>query len=185
MKSYKYILHIDTMYMHIFLFLTIISLLYAYSDVKVSCVDAGECVLCSNDEMSEDYCKETGKKMKVTCKGYPKSDDYRPCNLTAADEQLRRGQAADGADGAWPVLDNDVLAQRLAQLGRDQASHGIRSSARGISHHHRDRLGGKRLLGNCSACGNSCESRKRGGSGKRVKTEIGRASCRERVSSPV
>ena len=67
--------------------LIILGLCRGYSDMKINCVDVGQCVLCSQDEMLEDYCKETGKKMKVTCPRI--DDDYRSCNLTAADEQLR------------------------------------------------------------------------------------------------
>jgi hypothetical protein len=61
-------------------------------DVKVTCTDAGECIRCSQDELNEDYCKESGKKMKVLCSGKGvgiKQDDYRSCYLTAGDEQLR------------------------------------------------------------------------------------------------
>lgn len=61
-------------------------------DSKVlRCVDVGECSKCSSFEMEEDYCKETGKKIQISCKGYgtKEIDDYRSCKLTAQDDQLR------------------------------------------------------------------------------------------------
>ena len=42
---------------------------------------------------------------------------------------------ADHAAGARPVLDHDRLAQRLLQLGRDEARRGVGTAARRVRHH--------------------------------------------------
>jgi len=57
---------------------------------KISCTDSGPCLKCSKDKMTIDYCLDTGRKMKQTCydRGV-KFDDYRVCQLTAEDDQLR------------------------------------------------------------------------------------------------
>ncbi len=61
------------------------------NNVNLNCVDAGECVQCSVNELEAEYCRETGKKMKILCtsKGHFTTDDFKSCNLTAKDEQFR------------------------------------------------------------------------------------------------
>mmetsp|Transcript_5487 Transcript_5487/g.4940 ORF Transcript_5487/g.4940 Transcript_5487/m.4940 type:complete len:134 (+) Transcript_5487:87-488(+) len=57
---------------------------------KLTCVDKGECMKCSSYEIKEDYCKKTGKKLQIFCKGYDTElDDFRSCNVTASDDQFR------------------------------------------------------------------------------------------------
>jgi len=57
---------------------------------KYRCSDSGSCVSCEKSEMDEEYCKDTGRKMKVLCKGFgSKVDDFRSCQYTAEDDQLR------------------------------------------------------------------------------------------------
>lgn len=71
------------------LILNLIILSYSQVNSKLNCVDSGECLLCSSQEMNEEYCKNTGKKMRVICKGYGTTiNDYRSCKYTAQDDQF-------------------------------------------------------------------------------------------------
>jgi Jumping translocation breakpoint protein (JTB) len=57
---------------------------------KEVCVDAGSCVACDKDELDLDYCRDTGRKMKILCRGQgSKIEDYRACQMTAEDDQIR------------------------------------------------------------------------------------------------
>lgn len=58
-------------------------------NARLTCIDSGECVKCVAIEMNEEYCKETGKKLKITCQNNrAKIEDYRSCTSTAEDNQL-------------------------------------------------------------------------------------------------
>ena len=49
------------------------------------CVD-GICQVCAPEELSEDYCIETQRKMSVLC---GKKETWRGCEATPADEQVQ------------------------------------------------------------------------------------------------
>ena len=58
---------------------------------KYRCTDAGPCVHCGKSELDEEDCRATGRRQPVLCiygEGKEK-EDYRSCNLTAEDEQVR------------------------------------------------------------------------------------------------
>jgi hypothetical protein len=53
------------------------------------CEVTGTCVPCRNDEMGNEYCRETGKRIRIRCKDGPNEfDDYKSCSKTAEDDQL-------------------------------------------------------------------------------------------------
>ena len=59
------------------------------------CVDAGVCQQCTKAEAAEDYCQEFQRKMKMVCTPYGaaggdrdrEKTDFRPCPMTAEDDQ--------------------------------------------------------------------------------------------------
>lgn len=58
---------------------------------KYRCTDAGPCVHCGKSELDEEDCRATGRRQPVLCiygEGKEK-EDYRSCNVTADDEQVR------------------------------------------------------------------------------------------------
>ena len=69
------------------LILSFLSIVFAS---KMVCVDTGSCVRCTAEDGIVDYCKETNRKMKITCKDEDSTvQDYRSCSSTSDEEQLR------------------------------------------------------------------------------------------------
>ena len=53
---------------------------------KQNCLDVGQCITCPSYEMDQDYCRTTGNKMKIECKGF---SDFRSCASTSHDDQMQ------------------------------------------------------------------------------------------------
>ncbi len=79
---------------------------------------------------------------------------------------LRHRARGDRAAGAGAVLDDDVLAERLAHLLGDDARHHVVAAAGGVRHHQRDRPG-RIILRRC-----------RGRDGERTASESSKISWR-------
>lgn len=59
-------------------------------DGKPHCEDFGVCIACKKQELDEDYCKTTGRKLKIKCiDGENEFTDFRPCLATAEEDQIR------------------------------------------------------------------------------------------------
>jgi hypothetical protein len=53
------------------------------------CEVTGTCITCRKEEMDNEYCKETGKRIRIRCKdGSTEFDDYKSCMKTAEDAQI-------------------------------------------------------------------------------------------------
>jgi hypothetical protein len=58
-------------------------------DENPLCVAIGPCVKCSQEELSLEYCKSTGKKERIECrKDGTDYGDYRSCEKTSEDDQF-------------------------------------------------------------------------------------------------
>ncbi len=59
------------------------------SSTNTICEVTGTCIACRDDEMGNEYCRETGKRIRIRCKDGPNEfDDYKFCSKTAEDDQL-------------------------------------------------------------------------------------------------
>ncbi len=81
---------VSSIFVQIFM---ILSAVCVYSKTMV-CVEIGACIKCSRNELTADYCKETGRKIKMSCHQTQQDeetsvDDFHSCALTAEDDQLR------------------------------------------------------------------------------------------------
>lgn len=58
---------------------------------KGPCSTVGDCTLCKPEEMSNDYCELTNRKIKISCLDSQgiSTIDYKACEFTPQDEQLR------------------------------------------------------------------------------------------------
>lgn len=65
--------------------------LYNRHTDKLMCDVVGQCVSCSlNDKANHEQCRATGRIVRIKCKGEEEEfDDYKSCQLTAEDEQIR------------------------------------------------------------------------------------------------
>ena len=59
-------------------------------DGKPHCEDFGVCLACKKHELNEEYCRSTGRKLKIKCiDGENEFTDFRPCLATAEEDQIR------------------------------------------------------------------------------------------------
>jgi hypothetical protein len=57
---------------------------------SLMCEVSGTCILCRKDEMENEYCKETGRRIRIKCKeGKEEFDDFKSCLRTADDDQIQ------------------------------------------------------------------------------------------------
>lgn len=57
---------------------------------NLQCTEIERCLMCKPEEILSDYCKETGRRVKISCKDQDSViEDYKSCQLSAEDEQLR------------------------------------------------------------------------------------------------
>jgi hypothetical protein len=59
----------------------------------MECEEEGLCMNCEKSELNQDYCKDTGRKIRTVCTD-PRNpgrevDEYRSCRSTAEDDQIR------------------------------------------------------------------------------------------------
>lgn len=60
------------------------------SSSKLQCTEIEQCLMCKPEEIVSEYCKETGRRVKISCKDQDSViEDYKSCLLSAEDEQLR------------------------------------------------------------------------------------------------
>ncbi len=53
------------------------------------CEVTGTCLSCRKEEMNNEYCRDTGKRIRIRCKeGSTEFDDYKSCTKTAEDAQI-------------------------------------------------------------------------------------------------
>jgi hypothetical protein len=53
-------------------------------------MEKGQCTPCKKEDLSADYCKPTGRMIRIICNdGEHQYEEFRPCPLTADDEQIR------------------------------------------------------------------------------------------------
>ena len=53
------------------------------------CEVTGVCTACHKFEKDTDYCRETGKRVKIHCKDSESEfDDFKSCSTTAEDDQI-------------------------------------------------------------------------------------------------
>lgn len=73
------------------LFLTLLIAIGAMlTSAEILCVEKDICKLCTQDEIMKDYCKYTGRIIKIICNdGETQYEEIRSCPLTAEDEQIR------------------------------------------------------------------------------------------------
>lgn len=73
--------------------LTVLVVLCLYSvfvSGEILCVEKGTCVPCKSEDMFHDYCKPTGRMIRILCNnGETQYEEIRGCPLTAEDEQIR------------------------------------------------------------------------------------------------
>jgi len=54
------------------------------------CLEKGSCTPCKTEDMFHDYCKPTGRMIRILCNdGENQYEEFRECPLTAEDEQIR------------------------------------------------------------------------------------------------
>ncbi len=69
--------------------LLIISVCLMHAEKSV-CVELGDCMLCPTDELSNDFCLQTKRKIKISCNdGTIATEYFRACELTKEDEKFR------------------------------------------------------------------------------------------------
>lgn len=57
---------------------------------EILCVEKGSCSPCKSEDMYHDYCKPTGRMIRILCNdGDNQYEEFRACPLTAEDEQIR------------------------------------------------------------------------------------------------
>ena len=57
---------------------------------KLMCEVTGTCILCRKDELDSDYCRETGRRIRIRCKDSKEEfDDFKSCSKTADDDQIQ------------------------------------------------------------------------------------------------
>jgi len=57
---------------------------------KLICVDKDHCTTCSSEESNNDYCRETGRRIKVICTDSSVAfEDFRSCQFSSEDDKLR------------------------------------------------------------------------------------------------
>jgi hypothetical protein len=79
-----------TFLMNSLLLLFFIALLVRSSFSEVLCEQKGGCHTCKKDELFNDYCKVTGRVVSMICNdGNNQYEEFRPCERTAEDEQIR------------------------------------------------------------------------------------------------
>lgn len=53
------------------------------------CEEIGTCSTCRSQEIDAEYCRDTGKRMKIHCKDDENEfDDYKSCSITSDDDQF-------------------------------------------------------------------------------------------------
>ena len=72
----------------VLLFMAIFLVFGTYSEIL--CVEKGRCSVCKKEDMFNDYCKETGRMIRILCNdGEKQSEEFRSCPLSAEDDQVR------------------------------------------------------------------------------------------------
>lgn len=79
------------MHSYIVIILLILSfVMTAMSAENLMCEVVGTCLSCRDDEADNEYCKETGRRIRIHCRDNESEfDDYKSCDRTAEDDQLR------------------------------------------------------------------------------------------------
>lgn len=71
-------------------FLVAISLLGNPAVAELLCLEKGGCSPCKLEDGMNDYCKPTGRMIRIICNdGEHQYEEFRACPLTAEDEQIR------------------------------------------------------------------------------------------------
>jgi hypothetical protein len=71
------------------LFLTV-PVVFAGTSKSLMCDVVGPCINCRSVEIDADYCRDTGKRVKIHCKDEENEfDDYKSCTTTAEDDQVQ------------------------------------------------------------------------------------------------
>lgn len=74
----------------IFLFLILVSIVSVSVIGETLCLEKGSCTPCKTEDMFHDYCKPTGRIIRILCNdGENQYEEFRECPLTAEDEQIR------------------------------------------------------------------------------------------------
>lgn len=64
--------------------------LIGFAGAEIMCFEKGSCTPCKKDDALADYCKPTGRMIRIICNdGESQYEEFRACPLTAEDEQLR------------------------------------------------------------------------------------------------
>jgi hypothetical protein len=59
------------------------------SNMNIACEETGTCVTCRPEELDQEYCKESGRRIRIRCKDGPNDfDDYKACSKTSEDDQI-------------------------------------------------------------------------------------------------
>lgn len=75
---------------YILFILVALCLSVMFTSGEILCVEKGSCVPCKMEDMSHDYCKQTGRMIYILCNnGETQYEEIRGCPLTAEDEQIR------------------------------------------------------------------------------------------------
>lgn len=66
------------------------SVLGGSSKKNVQCETIGACLLCGSQEYDANYCRDTGRRVKIHCKtDDTEYDEYKSCISTAEDDQVK------------------------------------------------------------------------------------------------
>ena len=76
--------------MKLALTLTIVCFLFGCAQSEILCVEKGRCSVCKKEDVFNDYCKETGRMIRILCNdGEKQYEEFRSCPLSAEDDQIR------------------------------------------------------------------------------------------------
>ena len=76
-------------YLRVCIFFVCIALVIV-AGTKLQCVEIEPCLMCKTEEILAEYCKETGRRVKISCKDQDSViEDYKSCQLSAEDERVR------------------------------------------------------------------------------------------------
>jgi hypothetical protein len=74
----------------IFLLFLSVDVAFAGTSKSLMCDVVGSCINCRSAEIDADYCRDTGKRVKIHCKDEENEfDDYKSCTTTAEDDQVQ------------------------------------------------------------------------------------------------
>mmetsp|Transcript_78999 Transcript_78999/g.154967 ORF Transcript_78999/g.154967 Transcript_78999/m.154967 type:complete len:119 (+) Transcript_78999:27-383(+) len=72
------------------LLLLFVSVILSPAFSEVMCFEKGSCAPCKKEDSTADYCKPTGRMIRLICNdGEHQYEELRACPLTAEDEQIR------------------------------------------------------------------------------------------------